>query len=93
VNHRVEIDYGYDKVELLGRPFLEIGDRDDETVKDGLTSLQSGDAILFAKKRHHRKDGEAFFVNMKVVNAFYSHRNVLIAATTDITESVERRPS
>jgi PAS domain S-box-containing protein len=90
INHRVENDYGYSKIELLGRPFLEIGDQDDETINRGLKGLKTGEAILFTKKRHYKKPREAFFVNMKVVNATYSHRDVLIASTTDITESVEK---
>ncbi|MCP4721575.1 MAG: PAS domain S-box protein, partial [Desulfobacteraceae bacterium] len=89
-NHRVENDYGYSKVELLGRSFLEMGDQDDETIKEGLKVLKTGEAVLFTKKRHYKKNREAFFVNMKVVNATYSHRDVLIASATDITESVEK---
>ncbi|MCP3942547.1 MAG: PAS domain S-box protein [Desulfobacteraceae bacterium] len=90
INHRVENDYGFSKLELLGRPFLEVGDSDDETIYEGLKGLQTGEAILFTKKRHYKNPKEAFFVNMKVVNARYSHRDVLIASTTDITESVEK---
>jgi len=90
INHRVENDYGYSKVELLGRPFLEMGDTDDETIEAELRGLKTGEAILFTKKRHYTKPKVAFFVNMKVVNATYSHRDVLIASTTDITESVEK---
>lgn len=90
INHRVENDYGYSKVELLGRPFLEMGDADDETIEAGLRGLKTGQAILFTKKRHYKKSKVAFFVNMKVVNATYSHRDVLIASATDITESVEK---
>ena len=90
INHRVGNDYGYSKVELLGRPFLEMGDTDDETIEAELRGLKTGEAILFTKKRHYTKPKVAFFVNMKVVNATYSHRDVLIASTTDITESVEK---
>lgn len=90
INHRVENDYGYSKVELLGRPFLEMGDTDDETIEAELRGLKTGEAILFTKKRHYAKPKSAFFVNMKVVNATYSNRDVLIASTTDITESVEK---
>jgi len=90
INHRVETEYGYSKIELLGQPFLEMGDIDDETIKDGLRGLKTGEAILFTKKRHYKKPREVFYVNMKVVNATYSHRDVFIASTTDITESVEK---
>jgi len=90
VNHRVEEEYGYRKKELLGTPFLDMGDKSDETIKEGLKGLSENNSILFTKKKHYRKDKTSFFVNVKVVNATYSHRDVLIASTTDITESVEK---
>ncbi|MCK5695123.1 MAG: PAS domain S-box protein [Desulfobacula sp.] len=90
VNHRVEEEYGYVKTELLGTPFLEIGDTSDETIKDGLEGLAENNSILFTKKKHFKKDKTSLFVNVKVVNARYSHRDVLIASATDITESVEK---
>ncbi|MCD4722324.1 MAG: PAS domain S-box protein [Desulfobacula sp.] len=90
VNHRVEEDYGYIKPECLGTPFLEIGDTSDETIKEGLEGLAVNKSILFTKKKHFKKDKTSFFVNIKVVNAIYSHRDVLIASATDITESVEK---
>ncbi len=90
VNHRVEDDYGFVKSELLGKPFLEIGDGSDETIREGLENLSKNDSILFTKKKHIKKDKTSFFVNIKVVSATYSHRDVLIASSTDITESVEK---
>jgi len=90
VNHRVEDEYGFSKLELLGMPFLDIGDNTDETIKQGLEGLSLNKSILFTKKKHTTKDKTSFFVNIKVVNATYSHRDVLIASATDITESVEK---
>jgi len=90
VNHRVEEEYGYKKTELLGTPFLKIGDSSDETIKEGLEGLFENKSILFTKKKHYKRDKSSFFVNIKVVNARYSHRDVLIASATDITESVEK---
>lgn len=90
VNHRVEEEYGYSKTELLGTPFLDIGEKSDETIKEGLVGLPESKAILFTKKKHYRKNKVSFFVNIKVVNTTYSHRDVLIASATDITESVEK---
>ena len=90
VNHRVEEEYGYIKTELFGMPFLDIGDTSDETIKEGLEELAEDKSILFTKKKHFKKDKTSFFVNIKVVNATYSHRDVLIASATDITESVEK---
>jgi len=90
VNHRVEEEYGFPKSELLGTPFLDMGDGADETIKRGLEKLSENSSILFTKKKHVKKDETSFFVNIKVVNATYSHRDVLIASATDITESVEK---
>lgn len=90
VNHRVEDEYGYTKNQLLGTPFLDLGDTSDETIKLGLQELEEGKAVLFTKKKHVKKDKTSFFVNIKVVNATYSHRTVLIASATDISESVEK---
>ena len=90
INRRVEEEYGYTKTELLGSPFLDIGDTSDETIKGALKELAEDKAILFTKKKHFKKDKTSFFVNVKVVNTTYSHRDVLIASATDITESVEK---
>jgi len=90
VNHRVEEEYGYTKTELLGSPFLDIGDTSDETIKEGLEGLSKNESILFTKRKHFKKDKASFFVTIKVVNATYSHRDVLIASATDTTESVEK---
>jgi len=90
VNHRVEEEYGYTKTELLGSPFLDIGDTSDETIKEGLEGLSKNESILFTKRKHFKKDKASFFVTIKVVNATYSHRDVLIASATNTTESVEK---
>jgi PAS domain S-box-containing protein len=90
VNSRVENEYGYSKSEILGRSFLDIGNQTDEATKRSLRELSENDSILFTKKKHFKKDKTSFFVNVKVVNATYAHRDVLIASTTDITESVEK---
>ncbi|MCF8089470.1 MAG: PAS domain S-box protein, partial [Desulfotignum sp.] len=90
VNHRVRENYGYSKSELLGTSFLEIGEKTDETIKQGMQGLPHGSSMLFTKKRHWRKSGQAFFVNIKMVKVMFSQRVVLIASTTDMTESVEK---
>ncbi len=90
VNHRVENEYGFCKSEILGKSFLELWDNTDATIKESLENLPENKAILFTKKKHFRKNKKTFFVNVKVVHATYSHRDVLIASSTDITESVEK---
>ncbi len=90
VNHRVQETYGYQKSDLLGTSFLEIGEKTDDTIRQGMQALDQGGSRLFTKKRHYRKTGQAFFVNIKVVKVVFTYREVLIASTTDITESVEK---
>ncbi|MBT3388002.1 MAG: PAS domain S-box protein [Desulfobacula sp.] len=90
VNNRVVEEYGYRKTELLGTSFLDFGDKSDETIEKALKGLVEDQSILFTKKKHFKKDKSSFFVNVKVVNTTYSHRDVLIASATDITESVEK---
>ncbi len=90
VNDRVVEEYGYKKTELLGTSFLDFGDTSDETIEKGLKGLGEDQSVLFTKKKHFKKDKSSFFVNVKVVNTTYSHRDVLIASATDITESVEK---
>jgi PAS domain S-box-containing protein len=90
VNHRVLEHYGYDKSDLMGSSFLEIGEKSDDTLRQDMLNLPQGGSMLFTKKRHYRKNGQAFFVNIKVVKVMFSQRVVLIASTTDMTESVEK---
>lgn len=90
VNARAVDHYGYTRQELHGMHFNKMGDSDESDVKTGLKRLQLGQSILFAKKRHFTKQGAALYVNINVSRAEYSQGNVLIATTTDITETVEK---
>jgi PAS domain S-box-containing protein len=89
-NQTAQGTYGYAKAELVGLPFYGLGDPGDAEVKAGLQNLAKGGAIFFSKKKHYRKDRTSFFVNINVSRAEYGGQDVLIATTTDITESVER---
>ncbi len=90
VNERALACYGYSRAEFEGLPFLELGDAGDLEVKNGFAGLQPGQSLLFAKKRHFRKGGASFFVNINISHAHYGESEVLIATTTDITESVQK---
>jgi PAS domain S-box-containing protein len=89
-NQTAQTTYGYERAELVEKSFLLLGDENDEEVKDGLNNLSQNQSVLFTKKRHFRKDGGAFFVNVNVSRAEYGGRDVLIATTTNITEMIER---
>ncbi len=90
LNHRAQDCYGYDREEMLGMSFLDIGEKDDEEIIKRLKGISKSGSILFSKKRHFRKNGEPFFVNIHVSRSEYGGKEVLIASTADITESVEQ---
>jgi PAS domain S-box-containing protein len=90
MNQRAEDSYGYTRAELLEKDFLQLGDKGDEDVTEGLKNLSADKSLLFNKKRHYRKGGKPFYVDINICYAKYGERNVIIAATTDITEVVEK---
>ena len=89
-NQTAQACYGYARHELIGTPFLDLGDPDDTEVAHGLKKITSEQSLYFSKKRHYRKGRRPFYVNINVSQARYGERSVLIATTTDITESIER---
>ena len=82
--------YGYSEAELVRLPFFVLGDEGDNDIRLGLQHLGKGQFILFSKKRHYKKGRNPFFVNINVSRAEYGGRDVLIATTTDITDTVDR---
>ena len=50
MNQRAQDSYGYSREELLGRPFLEIGEKDDEEMSQALKNLAEDQSLLFSKK-------------------------------------------
>lgn len=89
-NQRAQDSYGFTREELLGRPFLDLGDENDQELAEGLKHLAQDQSMLFTKKRHYRKGGHPFYVNINISYANYGDSNVVIASITDITESVEK---
>jgi PAS domain S-box-containing protein len=89
-NQRAQDSYGYVREELLGIPFLRLGDADDAEVSEGLANLTENQSRRFTKKRHYRKAGHPFYVNVNISPTKYGESDVVIASTTDITESVEK---
>jgi PAS domain S-box-containing protein len=90
MNQRAEDSYGYSREELQTKNFLELGDKDDEELAGGLKSFSADKSLLFPKKRHYRKGGKSFYVNINLCSAKYGEIDVIIASTTDITEVVEK---
>ena len=90
MNQRAQDSYGFTRDELLGLPFLEMGEESDEELAQGLKNVSEDQSLLFTKKRHYRKGRKPFFVNINMSFAKYGERNVIIVSTTDITEVVEK---
>ena len=89
-NKRAYDTYGYSRQELLGVQFLQLGEETDEEIAEGLKSLVKDQSMLFTKKQHYRKGRQPFYVNINISSAKYGESDVIIASTTDITESVEK---
>ena len=90
MNQRAEDSYGYLRDELLGRPFLQLGDESDEELAEGLRNLSEDKSLLLTKKQHYRNGGKPFFVNINMSFAKYGKADVIVASTTDITEVIEK---
>jgi PAS domain S-box-containing protein len=81
--------YGYEKEELIGKSFLDLGAGE---YSDGVLS-ETAPAVstlcgVYRKVQHRRKDGTTFFVNVYTCQTKQSGKDVVIATTVDITESL-----
>jgi PAS domain S-box-containing protein len=90
MNQRAEDSYGYLREELLGTPFLQLGDESDDELAEGLKNLSEDKSMLLTKKQHYRNGGKPFFVNINMSFAKYGKADVIVASTTDITEVIEK---
>jgi PAS domain S-box-containing protein len=90
INQRAQDSYGYDRKELLGVSFLELGEDSDPEMIRGLKDLSRVHSSLFVKKKHFRKGRRPFYVNINISHATYGESSVIIASTTDISESIEK---
>ncbi|MGD9330564.1 MAG: ATP-binding protein [Desulfobacterales bacterium] len=84
-NPIAEETYGYALEELVGRRFTDLGPLD-------LGPLEGIDKAcsLSSKLQYRRKNGRPLYVNVHACASRYMAREVLIIATTDITEMVEK---
>jgi PAS domain S-box-containing protein len=90
MNKRAQDSYGYSAEELRQLTFLQLGDENDAELIRCLQNLSEDQSILFTKKRHNRKGGKPFFVNLNVSLAKYGAGHAIIATSTDMTEVVEK---
>jgi len=90
INKRAEEGYGYTRDDLLGMNFLDLGDGRSEDIPNAVRSLSKDKSKLFLKKQHFKKGQIPFFVNINISYAKYGSEHVLLATTTDISESIEK---
>jgi PAS domain S-box-containing protein len=89
VNERALEVYGYEKEELIGKLFTDLGSRQ---YVNGVLALSktggSAECSVYSKVKHHGKDGKPFYVNVHACQGSHSERYGIIVTTVDITESV-----
>jgi len=89
-NERAQECYSYTREEMHSMSFLKLGESNDREVEYGFRHLPLGQSILLSKRRHFRKGGRSFYVNISLGHARYGESDALIATTTDVTESMEK---
>ncbi len=90
VNQRVADCYGYSPNELISRSFLILGDDSDNEIPGLMQKLGIDQSVFIPRKRHFRNGGNPFYVNINIRRARYGDIEVMIASTTDITETIEK---
>ncbi len=89
VNARALACYGYEKEELIGKSFLELGAGDfDDGVLSTTELLSTTLCSAHPKVQHRRKDGGHFYVDIYACRTKYSRKYGIIATTVDVTESL-----
>jgi len=91
-NARVQEFYGYEKKELIGKSFTDLGP---DEYADGVLSAErkvlSTQSSVYPKIQQRRKDGSAFYVNVYASQVKpMGQYGIIIATTVDITESLAK---
>lgn len=82
--------YRQSKEELLNMTFLDLLYEEDKDLEEGLRKLTEDQCSFYPRRRHIRKGGQPFYVNIVACHAMHMCMDCLIATTTDINESVEK---
>jgi len=91
MNARALEIYGYEKTELIGISFIDLGNFEyTYGVLSDRERNESKTYNVYSKVRHRRKDGEPFYVNVYTRQTRKSGNYGIIATTVDITESLAK---
>ena len=90
VNATALESYRQSKDELSKLTFLDLLHERDKELEDGLQKLTAHQCCFYPRRRHIRKEGDPFYVNIVACHAMHMGMDCLIATTTDITENVEK---
>ena len=82
--------YQQSREELSKGTFLDLLFEEDKEFEEGLKKLTNHQCSFYPRRRHIRKKGEPFYVNIVACHARHMGRDTLIATTTDINENVEK---
>ena len=82
--------YQQSREELSKGTFLDLLFEEDKELEEGLKRLTNHQCGFYPRRRHIRKKGEPFYVNIVACHARHMGRDTLIATTTDINENVEK---
>jgi histidine kinase len=80
-NERVRDVYGFQKEELLGKPFLDFFEEDEREVN--ASRIKS--CTIISRARQIRKNGEMFYVAVRTSSSEYLGREVFLLSISDIT--------
>ncbi|NVL90409.1 MAG: PAS domain S-box protein [Desulfobacterales bacterium] len=91
VNARALEVYGYEKEELIGKSFMDLGP---DKYPDGVLSATGPrlptQCSVYPRVQHRRKDGTSFYVNVYACKSKGGRKHGAIATTVDITESLAK---
>ncbi len=84
--------YGYTRESLIGRNFDELGSFEYGEGKGAPAGDKAlcGVSVLSLRVRHYRKGNRPFYVNVRACPGVYQGREVIILATNDLTEIMEK---
>jgi len=82
--------YQQSREELLKQSFFDLLFEEDKELEEGLKKLTNNQCAFYPRRRHIRKGGDPFYVNIVACHAKHMGMDSLIATTTDINENVEK---